>query len=308
MGGVTSNVVGMQSKIFDEVINQYDSLKIKIKNETSEIQKELLKLNVSIQEKEYVKKVLLTTLEEQLDLITSKILSTTNIIRTSQNKLVDVIDKLNFVVTNNLDGKFMSKYGGKVKVFTLSASTELTQLKVDYTGSTKHLDEYVRDNVTNVFTKSYPGGGEYLFFLNRLCTNDMISFNFSGSYNSEIEKILPYRDGTLYDKLTKSDDTMTNGVSLQTSKIFRKLLKSLITPWIQFDLSNYNNRIENKIIGGHETLVDNLTRFNTVYDIKYGTNNTSYEEMLVVNELKERNNGVRDDNFNHKRVTDLYIS
>ena len=76
----------------------------------------------------------------------------------------------------------------------------------------------------------------------------------------------------------------------------------------QYDLSNYNNRIENKIIGGHETLVDNLTRFNTVYDIKYGTNNTSYEEMLVVNELKERNNGVRDDNFNHKRVTDLYSS
>ena len=57
-----------------------------------------------------------------------------------QNKLVDAVDKLNFVTTNELDGKFMSKTGGMVKVFLLSASTELTQLKIDYTGNTKHIE------------------------------------------------------------------------------------------------------------------------------------------------------------------------
>ena len=307
MGGVDSKMVGVPNKIFEEVINQYNGLKTTIKNETSKIQTELLKLNASTLEREYVKKVLLTTLESQLDHITSNILTTINTIRTTQNKVVNIVDKLNFVTTNNIDGKFMSKSGGMVKVFTLSASTELTQLKLDYTGSTKHLDGYVRNNISNIFTKSYPGGSEYLFFLNRLCTNDMVSFNFNGSYKEEIEKVLGYRDGKLYDKLTKVDDNMTNGIRPQTSKTFKKLLTLLITPWIEYDLSNYNYRIKNNIISGYETLIENLTRFNTVYDVEYGTNNTSAEETLVITELKERNNGVRDNNFNHKRVEDLYI-
>ena len=307
MGGVASKMVGVPNKIFDEVLNQYNTLKTTIKNETSKIQTELLKLNVLPQEREYIKNVLLSTLESQLDHTTSNILSTINTIRIAQNNLVNVVDKLNFVTTNDIDGKFMSKTGGMVKVFMLSASTELTQLKLDYTGSTKHLDGYVRDNISNVFTKSYPGGSEYLFFLNRLCTNDMTSFNFNGSYNMEIEKVLWSRDGTLYDMLTKVDMNMVNGIRPQISKSFKKLLTLLITPWIEYDLSNYNNRINNNLIAGHETLVDKLTRFNTLYNIEYGTNNTSTEENLVITELKERNNGVRDNNFNHKRVMDLYI-
>ena len=100
---------------------------------------------------------------------------------------------------------------------------------------------------------------------------------------------------------------MIKGVKAQISSQFKKSLRLLITPWIKHDLSNYNYRIKNNLIGGYETLVDNLTTFNTLYDVKYGTNNTITEENLVLTELKERNNGVRDNNFNHKRVTDLYI-
>tara|TARA_R110000765_G_scaffold423273_1_gene531910 strand:- start:279 stop:1358 length:1080 start_codon:yes stop_codon:yes gene_type:complete len=307
MGGVASKMVGTPNKIFDEVLNQYNSLKTKIKTETSEIQKELLKLNVSTQEREYIKNTLLSTLESQLEHISSCVLTTTNTIRTAQNKVVDVVDKLNFVTTNNIDGKFMSKTGGMVKVFMLSASTELTQLKLDYTGSTKHLDGYIRNNISNVFTKSYPGGGEYLFFLNRLCTNDVKSFNFNGSYHTQIKEVLRYRDGKLYDKVTKVDDKMVNGIRPQIVNEFKKLLTLLITPWVEYDLSNYNDRIKDNLISGHETLVDNLTRFNSLYNIDYGTNNTSTEENLVITELKERNSGVRDNNFNHKRVNDLYI-
>ena len=307
MGGVSSKMVGIPNKIFDEVLTQYSNLKTKINNETSEIQKELLKLNTSTQEREYVKKVLLKNLESELDNITNNVLSTTNIIRITQNNLVDVVDKLNFVTTNEIDGKFTSKYGGMVKVFMLSASTELTQLKDDYTGSTPHLDTYIRDNISNTFTKSYPGGGEYIFFLHRLCTNDMVSFNFNGSYSAQIKEVLRYRNGKLYDELTKVDVNMVKGVRAQTSGQFKKLLTLLITPWIEYDLSNYNYRIKNNLIGGYETLVDSFTKFTTLYDIEYGTNNTSTEENLVMTELKERNNGVRDNNFNHKRVTDLYI-
>ena len=307
MGGVASKMVGMPNKIFEEILNQYTDLKNKITNETTEIQTELLKLHVSITEREYIKNVLLTTLESELDQTTNVILSTTNTIRTIQNKLVDAVDKLNFVTTNELDGKFMSKSGGKVKVFLLSASTELTQLKIDYTGNTKHIDGYIRNNVSNVFTKSYPGGSEYLFFLNRLCTNDMSLFNFSSSYTIEIDKILGYRDGILFDKLTKIDVNMINGIRPQIANTFKKLLILLITPWIEYDLSRYNERIENNLISGYEILIENLTKFNTTYDIDYGTNNTSTDESLVINELRKRNSGVRDNNFNHKRVDDLYI-
>ena len=307
MGGASSKMVGMPNKIFDEILNQYKSLKTKITNETTEIQSELLKLDVKIPEREYIKNTLLSTLESELDQITNIVLSTTNTIRTAQNNLIDTVDKLNFVTTNELDGKFLSKSGGMVKVFLLSASTELTQLKTDYTGNTTHIDTYIRNNVSNIFNKSYPGGSEYLFFLNRLCTNDMSLFNFGGSYTIEIDKTLKYRDGTLFDKLTKADSSMSNGLRPQIVNIFKKSLTLLITSWIEYDLSRYNERIENNLISGYENLLDNLTKFSTTYNIEYGTNNTSGDERLVINELLKRNNGVRDNNFNHKRVNDLYI-
>ena len=100
---------------------------------------------------------------------------------------------------------------------------------------------------------------------------------------------------------------MSNGLRPQIVNIFKKSLTLLITSWIEYDLSRYNERIENNLISGYENLLDNLTKFSTTYNIEYGTNNTSGDERLVINELLKRNNGVRDNNFNHKRVNDLYI-
>ena len=59
---------------------------------------------------------------------------------------------------------------------------------------------------------------------------------------------------------------------------------------------------------GYKTLTSGLTTFKSVYDVDYGIDTTQVSENIVRVELKERNNGVRDKNFNHKRVNDLYIS
>ena len=82
----------------------------------------------------------------------------------------------NLVTINSLDGNYQAKEGGIVKAYTLTGTTELTKLTNDYNSSGVVLNNFISNNVDAVFTKGYPANEEYLFFLNRLCTNNITKF------------------------------------------------------------------------------------------------------------------------------------
>ena len=176
IGTINGKLVGVPSKIFSEIMNQYTTLKSSISGETTQIQTTFLGLTPHNKEREYVKKVLLTTLEEELTNITSLVMSSLNNLRILQNKLSNNIDKLNLVTINSLDGNYQAKEGGIVKAYTLTGTTELTKLTNDYNSSAVVLNNFISNNVDTTFTKGYPANGEYLFFLNRLCTNNITKF------------------------------------------------------------------------------------------------------------------------------------
>jgi hypothetical protein len=308
IGSVNGKLVGVPHKIFDEIMDQYITLKSSISGETTQIQTTFLGLIPHNKEREYIKKVLLNMLEEELNNMTGLVMSSLNQLRTLQNKLSNSIDKLNLVTLKSLDGDYQAKEGGIVKAYTLTGTTELTKLTNDYNNSAVILNNYINNNIDTAFTKGYPGNEEYLFFLNRLCTNNITKFKFNKNRVNETDEIVRFRNGDLFKQLTTKDVKMDKGIRPGIQREFKFLLERLITPWIEYDTNLRHDRVGVVLDNGYETLTKGLTTFKSVYDVDYGIDTTQTSQNIIRVELKERNNGVRDNNFNHKRVNDLYIS
>jgi hypothetical protein len=307
IGTATRQLVGIPQFIIDDIIGKYTTLKSSIESETTTIQTQFNTLNINNKEKEYIKLTLLSTLEEQLTDITNVIISTTNSFRQQQVNLVNIVDKLNLVTVNSYDGEFLTSIGGQVKAYQLTGST-LPNLTVDYNITALALDTYISNYVTPTFTKNYPGGEEYLFFINRLCTNETMAFNFSGGYKTQLVDVLKYRNGVLYDKLLKIDENCVSGIKYQTERRFKPLLQTLITTWLTYDLSLTKSRFDDTLYDGYKNLKDGLKTFTATYDVGYGVNTGTTAQNLVRNELKSRNVGSQTSTFNHKMIGQLYIS
>ena len=308
IGSINGKLVGIPHKIFDEIMGQYTTLKASINNETTQIQTTFLGLIPHNKEREYIKKVMLNILEEELTNMTGLVMGSLNNLRILQNKLSNKIDKLNLVTINSLDGNYQAKEGGIIKAYTLTGTTELTQLTNDYNSSAVLLDNFITNNVDTSFTKGYPANEEYLFFLNRLCTKNVTKFKFTKKHSKQTKELVMFRNGDLFNQLTIKDNKMDKGIRNTIQMRFKVLLETLITPWVEYDINLRNSRVGVTLDAGYKTLTSGLTTFKSVYDVDYGIDTTQVSENIVRVELKERNNGVRDKNFNHKRVNDLYIS
>jgi len=308
IGTLNRQLVGVPQFIIDDIITKYTTLKNNINSGTTHIQTQFNTLETNNKEREYIRHCLLNTLEEQLTNITNSIISTTNSFRQQQVNLVGTIDKLNLVTINNYDGEFLTPAGGKVRAYQLTGTTELNNLTTDYNSSALTLDEYITKKVVPTFNKNYPGGEEYLFFINRLCTNDTMAFSFKNGYKTQLVDILKYRNGELYDKLLKVDESSVNGIRYQTSRRFKSLLETIVTNWLSYDLSLTKSRFDDTLYRGYEKLENNLKTFRTTYNVGYGINTGATAQNLVRNELKSRNVGTQNTSFNHKMIGQLYIS
>jgi len=308
IGVSNRQLVGVPQFIIDDTMGKYTKLKNNINSGTTKIQTQFAALETNNEEKEYIRLSLLNTLEEQLTNITNIIISTTNSFRQQQVNLVNTADKLNLITINNYDGEYLTRVGGQVRAYQLTGTTELNDLTTDYNHTALILDSYVTNKVVPTFDKNYPGGEEYLFFINRLCTNKTMAFSFKNGYKTQLVDILKYRNGELYDKLVKVDENCVNGIRYQTKRRFESPLQKIITTWLSYDLSLVKPRFDDSIDGGYKILQNKMKNFTKTYDIGYGVNTGSTAQNLVRDELKNRNVGSQNTTFNHKMVEQLYIS
>jgi len=307
-GVSTGELVGIPQFIIDDIMGKYAILKNNVNSGTTTIQTQFNVLNPSNSEKEYVRLTLLNTLEEQLINVTNVVIATTNSFRQQQVNLVNVVDRLNLVTSSALDGEFLTSTGGKVKAYNLTGVTELNLLISDYNSSAVILNDYITKSVTPTFSKNYPGGEEYLFFLSKLCTNKTMAFNFVGGYKTQLVDVLKYRDGSLYDKLLKIDEKGVSGIKYQTKRRFEFILQTIITTWLTYDLSLIKSRFDDTLYSGYKTLENNLKTFKKTYNVGYSVTSATTQENKVRVELKSRNVGTTTGKFNHKMIGQLYIS
>ena len=307
IGSVSGQLVGVPHFIIDDIMSKYLTLKNNISSGATTIQTEFNTLSPNNKERDYVRTTLLGILDTQLTNITNSIISTTNSFRQQQVNLINSADKLNLVTINSYDGEFLNSVGGLVKAYQLTATT-LTRLTNNYNTRATQLNSFISKFVTPTFSKNYPGGNEYLFFISRLCTNESMAFSFTGGNKTQLVEVLKYRNGDLYDKLLKVDETGVNGIKYQTKRRFKLLLESIITPWISYDIGLSNPRFDDTLYKGYDILDKNLKKFNNSYDVGYTINTGTTAQNLVRNELKSRNVGSQTKTFNHKMIGQLYIS
>ena len=308
LGTSSSTLVGIPNDIFGRIMTDYGQLKNNILSETTLIQ---TKLNTTLpldEEKLYVKNILLDSLEDQLTHITNKVTSMVNSFRSQQKTLTDIADKLNFITNNSYDGRFTTPRGGTVKTYQLTATTDVTTLRTEYNNSIGFLNTYITKNITPTFNRVYTGGSEYLFFSNKICTNDAITFNFNGNYKNQLNKILKYRDSDMYDKLLKIDPEGINGIRYQIYLEFKTLLDDIVMSWIRYDISSMEDKITNNLINGYSDLDGNLNNYYRDFNVGYSVVTSGAGPDLVRSDLISRNVGSNNNNFNFKKLEQLYIS
>ena len=308
LGNGFARLVGVPKTLIDRISNNYTTLKAAISAETTTIQTNFNTLSPNNDEKQYIKNTLNSALEEQLVNINNELLQIINSFRRGQHNLTTTADKLNFITTNSYDGYFLNPFGGRVTALQLTSTTVVTSLTNAYNTESQYISDFISNHVTPTFTKGYPGGNEYIFFSNKMYTNESLAFRFSGNYKLQLKTLLRYRNGNLYDKLLKIDNTSMGGITEKTHRGFEVLLNNIINPWMEYDISLLTPRITNGIENGYSVLDGQLTEYVSDFNIEYGINTGATAETLVRNNLLERQGGVVDNKFNFKLERQLYIS
>jgi|TARA_R100001463_G_scaffold12745_10_gene34352 gas vesicle protein len=308
LGSGNRHLVGIPKDIIDRLNTYYITLKSNISAETTTIQSKLNECNPIKEEREYIKNLLDSTLEDQLGKTMSSVMNIVNSCREQQKSLTDTIDKLNLITVDSYDGQYINPGGGRVVALQLTAVTALNNLTTSYNTSGGYLDAFVTNYINNNFSKGYVGGNEYIFFSNRMCTNKSKTFTFTQNYTRELEILTTNRKSDLYDNLFKRDSEGIKGLKYSTILMFQPRIDTMLKGWLNYDCNLFGGRIERGLNRGYSILEDNLNNYYTDYKIGYVINSGNTAQTLVRNSLISRNSGVQDGKFNYKLMQQLYIS
>jgi hypothetical protein len=69
-----------------------------------------------------------------------------------------------------------------------------------------------------------------------------------------------------------------------------------------------NSRLTAKLDAGYETLVGDLNRYYSDFEVGYSINTGATAENTVRVNLRDKNIGISDSKFNYKLLNQLYIS
>ena len=302
------NLVGIPRDIVDRLTTYYTTLKSNISAETTTIQTKLNECSPSEEEKTYIKNLLSQTLEEQFNNIMGNVMVDVNSYRTLQKELSHVIDNLNFITNDSYDGQYINAGGGRVVAFQLTGTTALSVLSTSYNNSNTYINSFITKYINDNFIKNYTLGNEYLFFNNRMCTNDSKTFIFDNNYTTELDILIRNRKSDLYDNLFKIDKNGIKGLKYSTAREFKVKINIILKSWLAYDCSLYNGRIKEGLLQGYDILKNNLNNYYTDYKVGYVINSGTTAQNLVRNRLISRNSGMADTKFNYKLMQQLYIS
>tara|TARA_R110002110_G_scaffold3458_9_gene17684 strand:+ start:8862 stop:9953 length:1092 start_codon:yes stop_codon:yes gene_type:complete len=300
-------MVGIPNRTFEKIVDYYNVLKDSITGETTTIQTQFNTLDPIISERNYIKNVLLTHLENQFTNITNEVNMMINSLRDQQHNLTKTIDILNFVTNISHDGQFLNRSGGRVAALVLTGTSEVIKLSTHYNGTNKYMKDYINDYVNNKFPLNYGYGGEYLFFTNLIYTKDLRTLSFSGNFNTELNKLIDKRKNILYVDLLNVDNNRVNGLDKTMSVHFRTLLLKLFKSWVRYDISLINDRIFSGVEEGYKILDTSIKNYKNNFNVGYSYNTGSTAQNLVRNYLVDRNRGVDDNKFNYKLINQLYV-
>ncbi len=297
------NLVGFPKESLKRIDEKYLELTNSITAQTTGIQQEL-PFGTNTEDREYVKKVLLKYVKSSWVDLRGLFLEFLIELRDRQLQLTNSIDKLN-LISSSVGGYLTGSSNNGLVSFNLTTGTSTTNLISEVSATSKTLEIFCSNaygSVTPEYTNKLPYPNEYLFFIDKLMSEDIIRYMDSHTRYEYAEKLTSLRSNQLIKDLTKSRTKYSDGIKKEIVETYKtNLLKFGIT-LLNYDTKKYRNYFEKtelpsklKQLKGTPKAVDsfevNFTQTNSelslvrrFYDSTImGTNNSSYNLKITKN-------------------------
>tara|TARA_R110000796_G_scaffold85660_3_gene185766 strand:+ start:632 stop:1726 length:1095 start_codon:yes stop_codon:yes gene_type:complete len=297
------NLVGFPQDSLERLDVKYLQLRDSITAQTTGIQQEL-PFGSNSDDREYVKNVLLKHVKSSWVDLRGLFLEFLIELRERQLQLTNSIDKLN-MVSSSVGGYLTGSSNNGLVSFNLTTGTSTTNLISQVSATSKTLEVFCSNaygSLTPEYTYTLPHPNEYLFFIDKLMSNEIIRYMDSYTRYGYAEKLISFRSNKLIKDLTKTRTKYSAGIKKEIVEPYTtNLLKFAIT-LLNYDTKKYKNYFEKtelpsklKLMKGTPKAVDsfevNFTQSNSelslvrgFYDSTVmGTNNSSYNLKITKN-------------------------
>tara|TARA_R100001377_G_scaffold85062_1_gene70152 strand:- start:1260 stop:2351 length:1092 start_codon:yes stop_codon:yes gene_type:complete len=297
------NLVGFPQDSLKRLDEKHIELINSITAQTTGIQQEL-PFGSSDLDREYVKKVLLrhskSSWKELRELLVDFLIE----LRDRQLNLSNNIDKLNLVFAN-VGGYLTGSSNNGLVSFSLTTGTSTTNILSNVSATTNTI-EGLFSNIVGSITPEYDTKlthpNEYLFFVDKLMSNEIIRYMDSHHRYSYAENLIFYRNDELIKDLTKIKRKYTDGVKKEISEEFRKNLLKFSITLLNYDTKKYKKYFDKTEIPNELEKVKSIPKTTDNFEVNFtqsnselslvrrffdstvmGTNNSSYNLKITKN-------------------------
>ena len=297
------NLVGFPNDSLKRLDDKYIDLKNSITAQTTGIQQEI-PFGSNIEDKEYVKKVLLKHAKNSWMDLRGLLLEFLIELRDRQLQLTNSIDKLN-LISSSVGGYLTGASNNGLVSLDLTTGTSTTNLIAEVSATSQTLEIFCSNAYASVspeYTKTLTYSNEYLFFIDKLMSEEIIRYMDSHTRYEYAEELVSFRTNELIKELTKTRTKYSEGIKKEISETYKtNLLKFAIT-LLNYDTKKYKKYFDKtelpgklKQLKGIPKAIDNFevnfTQSNSELSLVrrffdstiMGTNNSSYNLKIEKN-------------------------
>jgi len=303
-------IVGIPNGFLSRYDDMYNELKLQISGETSDLQT-LLPTGASLDDKNYIKNVLLEELEVQW--VKTRVEVSNNIF-TLRQYLVELgraTDRLN-LIEYKYDGFMSGKSQSILISLDLTADTQtnsLTDLTTDIQSELSKIENFV-----NTWHKITPYQYEdkvisplqYLFFSNLLYDKKVISKIDDLKYKKEGKKLIDYKSDSLFKKLTQTKTTTNNGLNPYLVYPYSVKVLDRASQYFNYDIKKYKNYFDESSIQLKLKGLKKMTPAQRKYEVKFNQHDGEIE--YVSEFFKDRTLGSVYNSYNKKIISNITIT
>ena len=301
------NLVGFPKEPLQRLDNKYEELVNSITAQTTGIQKEL-PFGTGELDKEYVKKVLLKHAKKSWKELRSSLVEFLIELRERQLKLSNNIDKLNLVFAN-VGGYLTGTSNNGMVSFNLTTGTSTTNLLTEVSGTTDILGNFCSNSFGSVSPEyinqlTYPN--EYLFFINKLMTNEIVRYVDSHDRYGYAQNLVDYRGNELIEDLTKAKRKYSDGIKKDIVSPYRNNLLKFAITLLNYDTKKYKKHFDITEMPNYLQQVQSIPKAIDNFEVNFTQSNT--ELSLVRGFFDSTVMGTNNSSYNLKIKKNISIT
>ena len=304
------DIVGLPNGFLGRYDNMYENLKLEISGETSDLQT-LLPSSATIEDKDYIKNVLLDELETQW---AKTRIETAKTIFTLRQYIVELgrsTDRLN-LIQYQYDGFMSGKSQSILISLDLTANTQtesLTALTADVQSRLSKIENFVNtwEDVTDYgYDGNVIDSQQYLFFSNLLYDKKVISKLDDLTYKNDAKKLINYKSDRLFQKLIQTKTPHQKGINSYLVYPYSVKILERASQYFNYEVKKYKNYFNKSILELKLKEIKKITSANRKYEVNFSQRDG--EIYYVSQFFKDRALGTVYNSYNKKIISNITIT